>query len=330
MTTIEALDHYVDSPARRPDWRWLRAYNILTAHDAPTTRERDGLKGFKWINIGMRFRSAITSTMSLREWRFVQEANPAVFPAYSLYTREGSAARFSLEANMLTNRDNTEIAHLARLPLDVVDAYEALFFDVRDALDRPSYIVNTVIAKDEGLGTTDFTMDRVWKTYAYFFGEHTLDAVQSMSPNPIRAANPEAVSSAVKDDLAGTVFIKAAIAAKALRVNQGNSLRLLEVVNAFMETAASASASGQAQESVIYAIRAMLDHMVLTPKHPGVKVLGSSKALDASAVELKLGDSLNYSLYGEVPDENSKLLLNFETIKQSNLKLGFNGAQPDV
>ena len=278
----------------------------------------------------MRFRNSITSTMTMREWRYVQESYPAVFAAYSLYTREGSAARFSLEANMLTNRDNTEIAYLARLPLDVADAYEALFFDVRDALDQPSYIVNTVIAKDEGLGTTDFTMDRVWKTYAYFFGEHTLDAIQSASPNPIRAATPEAVSSAIKDDLTGTVFLKAAIAAKALRVTSANSLRLLEVVNTFMETEASASAGGQAQESVIYAIRAMLDHMVLTPKHPGVKVLGSSKVLDASAVELKVGDSLNYSLYGEVPDESNKLLLNFETIHQSNLKLGSNGKSPDV
>ena len=97
-----------------------------------------------------------------------------------------------------------------------------------------------------------------------------------------------------------------------------------------METEASASAGGQAQESVIYAIRAMLDHMVLTPKHPGVKVLGSSKVLDASAVELKVGDSLNYSLYGEVPDESNKLLLNFETIHQSNLKLGSNTKSRDV
>ena len=318
---IAKLQHYYDSASRCTDWAWQRAIKTVDEADVPATRNRDTPAGYAMIKLATRFRRRLLAATTMADYRILQEQFPNVYAAYGLFVSNGPD-KFSLEANLLTDRDVAEIAMRANMSYRAVQIYESLFFNVRDKLTKPDYILNCVIRPVLAAGTSDMTTDIMWKIYAYYFGEHVLYAVQSTVTNPTRAQSVEGVGAALRDDVVNTMCMQAAIAAKTLRVTDKNQLRVLDMFAAYLEIAKENSMAGRAQDTLMHAIQTMVEHL---PIGIGRQALLTSspntKAYDHSAIELTVGELSQVTVYGDVPGRDELLDMSFESIHAANATL---------
>ncbi|QEL17399.1 hypothetical protein [Limnoglobus roseus] len=80
-----------------------------------------------------------------------------------------------IEGRLLARQTVEEISEIQGIAVGVVEAYEAVFFHVRDRLDNVSWFVNCVLGQQfhDGLKPRDWA--KMWKLYAYFGGPLMLD-----------------------------------------------------------------------------------------------------------------------------------------------------------
>ena len=102
--------------------------------------------------------------------RSVSEHVPGFFAAYSLHEQGPDLFRAEVEARILARERFSSIAQKTCLSVAAIATYEAIFFNVRDWLDSPSYITHRVIGPKihEGLKPSD--IDVLWKFFGYHGG----------------------------------------------------------------------------------------------------------------------------------------------------------------
>lgn len=312
------LEHYLDSANRAPDWRWQRAVNIQDNNDLAASRSRDGFPGFSLIKEAASFRSYYARANNMGEFRAVMERFPHIFRAHQLYSDNTDRLRYALEANLLTERNSLEIAHLLNLPKETVDMYEGVFFNVKPYLQNKQYLLHCVIKPTFDENTYMREYDFLWKLYALFLGPYVLDAMQSMFPNPVYCHSPDNVVPVLRDDTMDTASLRASIAAKTLKFTEQNKLPVLELFAKLTAIARDAEAGGKSQDSMLAAVQSVFEHMQL---HIGRHALTSdNKALtyDKSAVELNITELTQVSLYGGLPDNDSVPDISFDKLIEEN------------
>jgi hypothetical protein len=114
-----------------------------------------------------------------------------------------------------------QVASRCGLSADAVDAFERLFFDVRDRLDAPDYIALVAIGPRLYDDATAGDPDIVLRLYGYNYGPLAVDAVlDALGGTP--AASPE-------EDYRRRV-VHAALAARSLPADPANAPALLRLV----------------------------------------------------------------------------------------------------
>jgi hypothetical protein len=89
-----------------------------------------------------------------------------------------------IEAGVLARRTAREIATDENLPVEIIEAYEALFFDIRSKLNASSYIRWTAIGRDSRTGEIG-SWPAFVRQMAFDGGPHVLDAAfKSALPIP--------------------------------------------------------------------------------------------------------------------------------------------------
>lgn len=183
---------------RTPDWRWTRVLKMCDRYPTPgrCTKFDD-----QYVRKAREF---------LLLWRKLDEAtreqlfwkNPGLTYALDIYERAangtGTEIAFIIEARLLARQDYETIAHEAGTLPDTIDWYEAMFFNVREHLDKRDWIQTQVLrpaflrtktehADDNqafnGAMTTMFRsseiakpfLDASLKTFAYFGGRFVID-----------------------------------------------------------------------------------------------------------------------------------------------------------
>ena len=134
------MSHHVacDNPFRPVDWRWQRAVNILGGLGPPVTRRRDTPIGFSWIRKACRFKRAMDRAQGDNgELALVAERFPDLYWAYYLARMSNDTSRQSVEAHLLARETDYDIGYRCGLSPKVVEAYEAVFFNVREKLVHP-------------------------------------------------------------------------------------------------------------------------------------------------------------------------------------------------
>jgi len=310
--------HYIDSPGRVPDWRWKRAVFIREKEDEPANRVGDGVQGFRWIRAADRFRSAYPHCHTMRDYRNLVKAHPGVAHAHDLYIESKDFTKYALEANLLTERSFMEIAHVLNLDIATVEAYEGIFFNVRDSLEHPLYIMHSVIKPAVESGVHRKEHDFLWKLYAYYLGAYVADAVQTAMPNPAICRSAENTPAALRDTVISTATLKASLSATTLNVTDGNKIALLELFGKFIEIARNTDTLGKAQDSILSSIQTMVDYL---PLEIGRKVYSKENVAleyDKSAIELKVGEMTHLTVHGTLPNRDSLLELTFEGVQAAN------------
>jgi hypothetical protein len=154
-----------DSFFRKPEWRWLRA-GVL----APTRRRLDSRIDDGWVayaRIIRRVRSRWPGTS--------KEKLSAIRAAQELWSGADSQRRSVLEAYLLTPLPIQEVGETCGLGADVVEAYHAVFFDVRSRSSATDWLLCQAVGWVPSItrGTPD--MDQIWRYLAVAGGEHVLE-----------------------------------------------------------------------------------------------------------------------------------------------------------
>lgn len=155
------------NPARSVSWRWERARWLVSkrrrfshSHDDETTE-----RAVRYLRERARGRSANLGSVVRKHFQDIHLA--------CQLHENGGASQLLVEARILARQTSAEIGLLTSVPPEVVSAYEALFFQVRDRLDARDWITVRVI----GLGMSQQPDPAaVFKLFAYLGGPMVLES----------------------------------------------------------------------------------------------------------------------------------------------------------
>jgi hypothetical protein len=208
--TVDPVSKQPADPLRPPDWRWRLALESAEDPGRPVRRCPDDA-----VRAGKRFWRLWSACRGEADHRVLAERMPTVYHAFGVHSDPGGATRAALEARILACEAPEVVAGKAAMAAAVVRLYELLFFDVRDRLESPDYILNQVLGpRLQGGGDWDF--DLVWKFFGYVGGPHILDLVMDTDRGP-RPATAQEAAAFLSEDARAALQRQLAVAARALR-----------------------------------------------------------------------------------------------------------------
>jgi hypothetical protein len=167
---------------------------------------------------------------------------PDVAGAVAVHEGEPTA-RLAVEARLLAGEPIDAVARRCGVPVEAVEVYEQLFFNVADRLENASYVLFFAIgpATYEGFDLDD--PGPVLKSFAYLGGPQVLDFLLGTGEAP--GGPMPAEGHAIPPDEAARLarLRRLAVAAKALPVNRDTALRLIRL-HAFQEELLGTSSAG--------------------------------------------------------------------------------------
>lgn len=302
------LDYSATNPLREPAWCWLRAEAARAGTQPGPSRRIDGLIGYKWIRQAMQFQHEYAQARD--EWAHYTLASrrPALYWAYRVWER-ASPFRSGIEARILAGDDNFTVGFAGGLTPETVEAYEAVFYNVRDRLPHQDVIIRVLLARAAEQGVQGRDYDLLWKLYAYFCGSEAFQAVANGFVSPSRVSSADTVNAALEADAIATLKLKAALAAHTVGVNPQTQLELLAAFTKFVEVERTSEAAGHQENQIIAHVEAMFSalHFDVAGRDPHTGQLAPSKISQATArftakgVELSFEDQLRAAAGLPVP-----------------------------
>jgi hypothetical protein len=170
---------------------------------------------------------------------------PDVAGAVAIHEGEPTA-RWVVEARLLAGEPIEAIAGRCGVPVEAVEVYEQLFFNVVDRLTSTSYILFHAVGAASYRGFDGDDSGAVLKWFAYMGGPRVLDFLLDGRDAP---GGPMPVEGRVipTDEAARSASLRRmALAAKALPVNRATAIRLIRLY-AFQEELLGTSSAGASE-----------------------------------------------------------------------------------
>jgi len=251
------IHEFLPSNPRRPvNWRWERARDIAEG-GVPLSRKYDDV----WVRKALQFRLADREATLELDRLYLVDRMPDVFWAYELAFNgdadRGNSMRSEIEARILSRESVNDIAYRCATSPEVITAYEKLFFNVLDRIDRLAYITHQVFTAAAFQSIHERDYDLLWKMFGYFGGPHVLDVLittfQSV-PHPTRS---DEVTGFIQDTAMNALRRKALIACQTLGVN---SFTATEIIAQFIKLHEidRAAGGGGGQQSISANVEAMV------------------------------------------------------------------------
>jgi hypothetical protein len=154
-----------------PAWRWRRVTYLLEHGRRPFTQLDDDLTWSAW-----RFRRALNRLSGRIDDEQLVRDFPAYREAYQIY-RAGGMRQWEVEARLLGEQDDEEIAARCGLSPAGVESYHAFYFECRPHLHASTYITNVLIGPKahDGLQPTDHEV--LLKLMGYNLGGLAVDGM---------------------------------------------------------------------------------------------------------------------------------------------------------
>jgi hypothetical protein len=201
---------------QQPEWRWERAKTLLQ-HDANPSRRIDD----KHVHQAHRFLTRYRKD----DFTVVQRlavAYPSLYEAYQIYSEEMTTARWILEAAIMSKLSAVELAEMIRTDVEVIEAYEFMFFDVRPALEHPLCICANVLLPAAQNGSHARDYDFLWKFLAFYGGWKVVEQMWTVG------AMPEEVETFFKRALEAKIIRDGLSAAHQRVITQFNANEVVE------------------------------------------------------------------------------------------------------
>jgi hypothetical protein len=175
------LQTYSPKNPRRPvDWRWQRAA-LAASGEYPLSRRRDG---DVWVARATKFIREHENCETELDMAELAERHPVIYWAYDIwYTRDdtGNPVRSEVEARLLADDQIANIARRVATEVEIIEAYERLFFNVRERLADRGYLMHCVLGPAVHLGFQSNEYDLTWKLFALLGGPLAVDLMIDQS-----------------------------------------------------------------------------------------------------------------------------------------------------
>lgn len=144
-----------------PNWRWQRARELVDKKLSPRRSRDDNhiIRAYKYLRRYRKDNPRVEEDLATHY--------PLVHKAKLLYEDIYSGTRWVFEAGVMARQDRDVLAEYLHAEEDVLEMYEHLFFDVRDALDHKGCIVANVLMPMFTGGARPKDPDFAWKLIAY-------------------------------------------------------------------------------------------------------------------------------------------------------------------
>jgi hypothetical protein len=222
-TWIEVLPQ---CPFRQPHWRWEYArYRVQRGYGAPPNAEGH------WLRLAYEIHNALLETESADLPDELRDRRPDVFYAHQLWRDSNRLRRDAIEAFILAGEPSIRIATRFGIPATVIDAFEALFYDVRDRLRYRAYVNGVLLTPQSNGHLSEPTFGDVLKIFAYNRGALVADAILGVYASQVGSivVLPQGISLPAAEMVALELKVKAAVAAIMLPVNERTAPELLKL-----------------------------------------------------------------------------------------------------
>jgi len=240
-------------PWRSPDAWWQRAIGIIGHEHLPASARIDTYPGRRWIRRAEKYLQAICTANTRRAWQEVALRYPAIYQAHQLYEEAQPKyrnMRRAIEARILARQTDAEIAALQGCSSNTVEAYEALFFNVRKRLKHSDYVNNCLLNPLLLSEATASDRGTHWKVVGYSCGPLMLDAFMAELPKSARAMRSKDVPQCLDGATIGLVKLKAALSAMAITVESNTDLFLVRSLSKQLKLERTTAAKEQSTSSI--------------------------------------------------------------------------------
>jgi hypothetical protein len=310
------LHTYSSRNPRRPvDWRWRRAA-LAASGEYSLSRRRDG---DAWVARAARFIREQETCDTEIDTAELAERHPIIYWAFDIwYTRDdtGNPVRSEVEARLLADDRVENIARRVATDVDVIEAYERLFFNVRERLADRGFLMHCVLGPAVHLGFQASEYDLTWKLFALLGGPLAVDLMIDQSIGHARPDRAGDLKYFVADVAQNDLRRVAMLALKTLRINNFNAVeiidRFLKLVE--LERTTGGGGAGVAAEAVKQNVHAML---VSLPFAVGQRTAHADATpldrYDGLSAELRYEEVMAASAGQEVPAKGMLERLAFPT-----------------
>jgi hypothetical protein len=292
-----------DNPLRAPSWRWLRAAQVDAGGLKPS-KIMDGGEGYAWIRRALRLKRRHALATNRPDALYaLARADRSLFWAHTIWAEDKSPTRWAIEAHILADETDEAIAKKVGCEPDVINAYEAVFFNVRERLVNTEYVANVVMGDAVARGLNERQYDLLWKLFGYRGGPHVLDAMISKFSAIGRPQKPEEVSQFFQEATIHAMRHKAAIAAVTIPINTHTQLPLLDAYVKYVEIERTTENAEKAQAGIVQNIGAMLTAL---PFKIGTKLDSEGDKMvpfDNNAAELRSDELMIVAAGGKLANQ---------------------------
>ena len=294
------------------DWRWQRAALAATG-EYPLSRRRDG---DAWVARATRFIRAHDNCNTELDLAELADQHPVIYWAHDIwYTHDdgGNPVRSEVEARLLADDQRDNIARRVRTEVEIIEAYERLFFNVQESLVNRGYLMHCVLGPAVHLGFQASEYDLIWKLFAVLGGPMAVDLMIDQSVGHARPERASDLKYFVADVAQNDLRRVAMLALKTLRINNFNAMEIIDKFLKLVELERTGGAGGGiATEAVKQNVHAMLVSLPFT-------VGRRSEHVDAPAIdryddlpaELRYEEVMAISAGQDIPAQDMLQLLAF-------------------
>jgi hypothetical protein len=219
-------------PFRPPHWRWTYGrYRVERGMGVPPPSEGAWVRLAYYMNeVLLKLRST-EPPLQLTDWR------ADVVYAYQLWKNTHSLSRDAVEAFILARESSLGIARRFCIQVAAVEAYEALFFDVRDRLRHRAYVTGMLLGPELNGPLSETRFPAVLKAFGYNRGPLMVDALLGIYRSQIEPLEPVQLGTFLPaSELIGLELrAKAAVAAMMLPINDKTAPILLKLSARILE-----------------------------------------------------------------------------------------------
>jgi hypothetical protein len=176
MELANPADWMPDSWFRTPAWRWARA-RWLYEH----RRRKRNVVDDEWVERAVRYLATQRKAKSGHAPAPPPAYDLAIEVALDLYRDTIPQRRWHVEALLLTTEPLEEVARLTGVPVETVEAYHQLLFDVRPRLRAKDWVMLRVIGTTGPQGYVGQRLGPLWKLVAYTGGRPALEVVMAVT-----------------------------------------------------------------------------------------------------------------------------------------------------
>jgi hypothetical protein len=247
----------------------------------------------------------------------LEENHPVIFWAHDIWHTQkedvGNPMRSEVEARLLADDAVENIARRIATSVEVIEAFERLFFNVRERLYNRGYLMHCVLGPAVHLGFQASEYDLLWKLFGLLGGPLAVDLMIDQSVGHARPDRAGDLKYFVADIAQNDLRRVAMVALKTLRINSFNAV---ELINNFLKLVelerTGGSGAGIAAEAMKQNVHAMLISLPFAVGHQAIHVDSAPMdRYDDLAADLRYEEVMAASAGQEVPAAGMLQLLAF-------------------